>query len=107
MERQSAILEIRTYKLVVGKRDEFDRIVHEHAPPMLGRYGIDVVRASPSLHDDEQYVLIRSFRSLDEREEQLERFYGSAEWLENYDERVMKLIGGPPYGRAPGDGLYG
>ena len=31
------VLDIRTYKLVAGKRDEFDRIVREHSLPMLRR----------------------------------------------------------------------
>ena len=92
IEDQGRVLDIRTYKLVAGKRDEFDRIVREHSLPMLRRYGISVVAAGPSLQDDDHYILIRSFDSLDERREQLERFYGSDEWLENYDEPVMELI---------------
>ncbi|MGH3132214.1 MAG: NIPSNAP family protein [Gaiellaceae bacterium] len=86
------ILDIRTYKLVAGTRDEFDRIFREGARPMLERHGIDVVAAGPSVQDDDHYVLIRSFASLDERREQLERFYGSEEWLESYDAQVMEMI---------------
>jgi hypothetical protein len=86
------ILDIRTYKLVAGRRDEFDRIVREHALPMLRRHGIHVVVTGPSLHDEDHYALIRSFHSLEERNEQLEHFYGSDEWLEKYDAPVMALI---------------
>jgi NIPSNAP protein len=86
------ILDIRTYKLVAGRRDEFDRIVREHALPMLQRDGIRVVVTGPSLHDDDHYVLIRSFHSLEERNERLEHFYGSDEWLEKYEAPVMALI---------------
>jgi hypothetical protein len=92
IEDHGHVLDIRTYKLVAGMRDEFDRIVREHSLPMLRRYGISVVAAGSSLQDDYHYVLIRSFDSLDERREQLERFYGSDEWLENYEEPVMELI---------------
>jgi hypothetical protein len=37
-------------------------------------------------------VLIRSFHSLEERNEQLEHFYGSDEWLDTYDAPVAALI---------------
>jgi hypothetical protein len=89
---QGPVLDIRTYKVVAGRRDDFDRIFREHARPMLERHGIDVVAAGPSLLDDDPYTLIRSFDSLAERDRQLEGFYGSEEWLENYDGPVSALI---------------
>ena len=92
MGPESPVLEIRTYKLKAGRRDDFDRMFREHALPMLRRYGIDVVGSGASLHDEDHYILIRAFPSLDSRAEQLERFYGSDEWLENYDGPVMELI---------------
>ncbi len=51
-----------------------------------------MVAFGPSIHDEDHSLLIRFFESLEEREEQLARFYGSAEWLTKYDERVIKLI---------------
>ena len=86
------MLDIRTYRLVPGARDEFDRIFREHARPLLERHGIDVTAAGPSLDGGDLYTLVRSFDSLAERREQLEGFYGSADWLENYDAAVMALI---------------
>ena len=59
---------------------------------MLRRFGVDVVAFGPSLQDDDHALLIRFFTSMDERDEQLERFYGSDEWLTNFDGRVMALI---------------
>ena len=86
------VLDIRTYGLVAGGRDEFDRIFREHVRPMLERHGITVVAAGPSLLGDDRYTLVRSFDSLEQRRERLERFYGSAEWLDSYDASVMALI---------------
>jgi len=91
-ETGASVLDIRTYRTVEGKRDEFVRIMADGAVPMLRRYGVEVVAFGPSIHDDVHAFLIRFFRSLAEREEQLGRFYGSDEWLNNYDERVMALI---------------
>lgn len=36
------VLDLRTYKLVPGGGEEFDRIFRERALPMLHRFGIDV-----------------------------------------------------------------
>jgi hypothetical protein len=92
MGPESPILEIRTYKLKAGRRDDFDRMFREHALPMLQRYGIVVVGSGASLHDEDHYILIRAFPSLASRAEQLERFYGSDEWLQNYDGPAGELI---------------
>jgi hypothetical protein len=92
VDESGPVLDIRTYRLVPGARDEFDRIFREHAGPLLQRHGIEVVAAGPSLVGDDLYTLIRSFDSLDRRREQLEGFYGSDEWIENYDAAVSALI---------------
>jgi hypothetical protein len=88
----SRVLDVRTYRLIPGKRRELDRIFREGALPMLERYGIDVVASGPSLDDDDSYCLIRGFASPSQRRKQLDAFYGSGEWLRNYDDAVMALI---------------
>jgi hypothetical protein len=91
---ESALLDLRTYRLVPGGRGEFDRIFLEGAFPMLRRAGIHVVGYGPSLVDDRHYFLARAFMSAAHREEQLGTFYGSDEWRENYESAVMSLIEG-------------
>jgi NIPSNAP len=86
------VLDLRTYKLVPGGRETFDRILREGALPMLGRHEIEVVGYGPSLVDDDHYYLARAFPSASRREQQLAAFYGSEEWLERYDRAVMELI---------------
>jgi len=86
----SAVLDLRTYALVPGGRDEFDRIFREGAFPMLRRAGVQVVCYGPSLVDD--YFLARAFRSVAERERQLSAFYGSDEWRESFESTVTGLI---------------
>lgn len=86
------VLDLRTYKLVPGGRDEFDRIFREGALPMLVRDGIQVVGYGPSLSDDDHYYLVRAFPSASSRDEQLGAFYGSDEWREKYQAPVMELI---------------
>ena len=57
------VLEIRTYRIRDGKRDEFGRRVSA-VLPLLQRYGIDVVGHGPSIEDAEHYVLPACDRAL-------------------------------------------
>jgi NIPSNAP len=87
-----AVVDLRTYRLVPGGRDEFDRIFREGALPMLEIDGIDVVGYGSSLLDDRYYFLARAFASETERERRLAAFYGSEEWRSTYAEDVTALI---------------
>ena len=96
------LVEVRSYNLKPGMRDEFHRLFLEEAFPMLQRWNVDVVAYGPSLHDENSYYLIRHFDSLAHREQSEDSFYGSAEWrqgpreaiiacIENYAEIVIEL----------------
>ena len=91
-EPNTRVLDLRTYKLVPGGRDDFDRFFRESALPMLNRYGIQVVGYGPSVGDDDHYYLMRAFASAARRDEQLNSFYGSDEWRQNYRDAVLALI---------------
>ncbi len=86
------VLEIRTYRISGGQRDDFDRRFGEGAGPMLERYGIDVVGAGPSIEDEEHYVLLRAFASLEQRNQLEDAFYGSDEWRNVHRPGIMALI---------------
>ena len=92
MTKPSPFYEIRTYTLKPGTRPSFQQRFEQQILPMLERFGIEVAGAGPSLHDEVSFHLIRRFASLSEREEQLARFYGSEEWLEQHDREVMAMI---------------
>lgn len=92
LTHQGPVLDLRTYKLLPGGQETFDRIFREGAMPMLSRYEIDVVGYGPSLIDDDHYYLARVFRSASSREERLGAFYGSAERRPGYEDTVMELI---------------
>jgi hypothetical protein len=91
-EPDTRVLDIRTYRLVRGGGEEFDRIVREGALPMLHRFGIDVAGYGPSIDDGDLYCLMRVFPSVAQREEQLDSFYGSDEWRQNHRDAVLALI---------------
>ena len=85
-------VEIRSYNLKHGTRDEFHRLFIEGAFPMLKRSNVDVVAYGPSLHDKDSYYLIRRYDSLAHREQSENAFYGSDEWRQGPREAIVALI---------------
>ena len=88
---EERVLEIRTYRILDGERDEFGRRASA-VVPMLRRHGIDVVGHGPSIDDAEHYVLLRSFASLAELDEQERTFYEGDEWCSGPREGILELI---------------
>jgi hypothetical protein len=86
------LVEIRSYQLKPGTRDEYDRLFREEAAPLLRAFEIDVVGAGPSLDDPNAYFLIRAFDDLADRERLEERFYSSPEWRDGPREAVVTRI---------------
>ena len=91
-DRSTRIVEIRTYRLLPGTRDEYDRLFREEALPLLRRFDVDVVAAGPSMDDPNGYFLIRSFADLADRERREDRFYSSAAWRQGPREAVIEKI---------------
>jgi len=85
-------VEIRSYNLKPGTRQEFHRLFVERSLPMLKRWKVDVVRYGPSPHDENSYYLMRAYSSLEDREQSEEGFYGSDEWKLGPREAILALI---------------
>lgn len=85
-------VEIRSYNLKHGTRDEFHRLFIEEAFPMLKRWNVDVVAYGPSRHDEDSYYLIRRYDSLAHREQSENAFYSSDEWRQGPREAIVALI---------------
>jgi len=86
------MIELRSYNLKSGTRREFLRLMAEEAMPMLQRWGVEVVRFGPSLHDEDSCYLIRAYDGLKERQESQDAFYGSDEWKMGPREAIVALI---------------
>ena len=92
---RTMILEIRTYRLKPGMRDDFVRVMRDQSVPLLRVAGIEVVDCGPSLVDEdgqEEAYLIRRFASLDRRDEQETAFYSSDAWLRGPREAIVSRI---------------
>lgn len=85
-------VEIRSYNLKLGTRQEFHRLFVETALPMLKRWKVDVLRYGASLHDEDTYYLMRAYASLEDRQQSQDAFYESDEWRQGPREPLLALI---------------
>ena len=86
------VLEIRSYNLKTGTRDEFHQIFLGKALPMLQRWKIDVVAYGRSLHDEDTYFLMRAFANTEDRDRIEDAFYGDGEWRNGPRDAILSLI---------------
>ena len=86
------LLEIRSYELKPGTRDEYDRLFREEAAPLLRQFEIDVVAVGASAGDPNGYFLMRAFADLDDRARREDAFYSSPEWREGPRQAVLDCI---------------
>jgi NIPSNAP protein len=86
------ILEIRAYNLKPGTRDTLHELFVSQSLPMLQRWNVDVVAYGPSLGEPDSYFLMRSYASLEDRQQSQDAFYGSDEWRKGPREAIIALI---------------
>ncbi|MBL8080861.1 MAG: NIPSNAP family protein [Anaerolineales bacterium] len=86
------LVEIRSYNLKEGSRNEFHRLVLERSFPLMKQWHVDVVAFGPSPHDDTSYYLIRTYDDLAERQASQDAFYGSMDWRHGPRESIVSLI---------------
>ena len=86
------ILEIRAYNLKPGTRDTLHELFVSQSLPMLKRWNVDVVAYGPSLAEPDSYFLMRSYASLEDRQQSQDAFYGSDEWRKGPRESIIVLI---------------
>lgn len=85
-------VEIRSYELHAGMQAEFERLFTTQVVPLMRDWGIDVVLAGASLHEEDSFVLIRAYADVSERQASQEAFYGSGEWRQGPREAILAAI---------------
>lgn len=86
------MIEILILNLRPGTRDEFHQLYIKESLPLQQKWNINVVAHGASLHDDNSYYVIRSFKGLDEREKQIDAFYNSDDWQKGPRSAILANI---------------
>lgn len=86
------MIEIRSYNLKPGTRNEFHKLILEQALPLLRKWKIEVVAYGPSIHDSDSYFLVRSYKNLHDMQQSKEAFYMSDDWKKGPREPILASI---------------
>jgi hypothetical protein len=86
------IVEVRSYRIKSGKRDEFIKLFETRAVPAQRRYGIKIVGPFLDVENPNKFVFLRSFPSLEERDRMKAAFYGGELWKNELEGLAMPLL---------------
>jgi hypothetical protein len=87
-----AIIEILTLNLRQGTRAAFHQLYITECLPLLYKWKFKIIAHGPSYHDENSYYVIRSFQSLEERQQMEDAYYSSNDWQQGPREAVMALL---------------
>ena len=86
------IVEVRSYRIKPGRREEFIELFETRAIPAQRKYGMQIIGPFLDVENPNKFVFIRSFPSLEERDKVKDAFYGGDIWKRQLEPIAMSLL---------------
>lgn len=86
------VIEMRTYKTKLGKRDEFLQIFRSKSIPAHVEMGMKIIGPFPSLEDSDTFFFMRGFPDLASREPMKAKFYDGELWKHELENVLMPML---------------
>jgi len=86
------IVEVRSYRVKPGRREEFIQFFETRSVPALRSHGMRVVGPLLDLENPNKFVWLRIFPSLHERERMKVAFYEGELWKNELESIAMPMI---------------
>ena len=86
------IIEVRSYRVKPGKRDEFIEFFEKRAIPAQREYGMPVFGPLLDVENPNKFVFLRSFPTLEERDRLKDEFYEGPLWKNELEAIAMPMI---------------
>ena len=86
------IVEMRTYRLKPGRREEFLSIFLERSLPAHQQIGMKILGPFLSVEDPDVFFFMRGFPDLASREPMKAQFYEGALWKQELEHVLMPMI---------------
>ena len=86
------IVEVRSYRIKPGRRDEFIRFFETRSVPALRSHGMKILGPLLDLENPNKFVFLRAFPSMDERERMKNDFYEGDLWKNELEAIAMPMI---------------
>ena len=86
------IVEVRSYRIKPGKRAEFIDLFEQRAIPAQRSYGMKIIGPLLDVENPNKFVFLRSFPSLEAREQMKNDFYGGEIWKNELEQLAMPML---------------
>jgi hypothetical protein len=86
------IVEVRTYKIKPGRRDEFLEFFETRSIPALRSHGMNILGPLVDLESSDKFVFLRAFPSLEARDAMKTAFYEGELWKNELEAIAMPMI---------------
>lgn len=86
------IVEVRSYRIKPGHRDEFIKLFETRAIPALRSHGMKILGPMLDVENPNKFVWLRSFPSLEERDRMKNEFYEGELWKNELEALAMPLL---------------
>ena len=86
------IVEVRSYRIKPGRREEFIGLFETRAIPAQREYGMRITGPFLDVENPNKFVFLRSFPSLEERERMKDAFYSGEIWKNELEGLAMPLL---------------
>jgi hypothetical protein len=88
----AAVIEVRTYKIRPGQRDEIMELLRDRLFPLHRDIGIRVVGPFPSADDQDTFTWLRAFPDAGSRDTMTKTLYGGAAWKDELEGLILPAI---------------
>lgn len=86
------IIEVRSYRITPGKRNEFIKFFETRSIEALQSHGMKVVGPMVDLENPNKFVFLRGFPSMEDLHRMKGDFYGGKLWKEELEKIAMPMI---------------
>ena len=86
------IVEVRTYRITPGKREEFIEFFEQRSVPALQSHGMKIVGPFADLENPNKFMFIRAFQSMEDLHRMKEEFYEGKLWKEELEGIAMPML---------------
>lgn len=86
------IVEVRSYRIKPGRREEFIKLFETRAVPAQRSHGMKILGPLLDLENPNKFVWLRSFPSLEERDRMKSDFYESELWKNELEPIAMPML---------------
>jgi heme-degrading monooxygenase HmoA len=86
------IVEVRSYRITPGKRDEFVEIFKRRSISALQGHGMKIVGPLIDLENPHKFIFLRGFPSMEDLHRMKDEFYGGKLWKEELEQILMPMI---------------